>query len=155
MSMLQVLYAEVKDELEKMKGLLVEAEGIIEKEASNVNIRIGGSILHDFYTGAEKIFEMIANAIDKRVPSGMRWRAELLTQMTLNIPGLRSPIISKGTAKMLDECLRFRHLFRNIYGFDLKWTNIKRLLKKMPAVYATVEKDIKDVFEIENDYTKN
>jgi len=37
-----------------------------------------------FYTEAEKIFEMIANTIDKRVPSGMRWHAELLTQMTLN-----------------------------------------------------------------------
>ncbi len=147
MSTLQVLYAEVKDELEKMKELLIEAEEIKQKEASNVNIRTGGSILHDFYTGAEKIFEMIANTIDKRVPSGMRWHAELLTQMTLNIPGLRSPIISKGTAMVLEEYLRFRHLFRNIYGFDLKWTNIKSLLKKMPVVYTAIEKEIDKAFE--------
>ena len=33
MSMLQVLYAEVKDELEKMKELLIEAEEIKQKEA--------------------------------------------------------------------------------------------------------------------------
>jgi len=31
--MLQVLYAEVKDELEKMKELLIEAEEIKQKEA--------------------------------------------------------------------------------------------------------------------------
>jgi hypothetical protein len=64
MSTLQVLYAEVKDELEKMKKLMIEAEEIEQKEASNVSIRTGGSILHDLYTGAEKIFEMVANTIN-------------------------------------------------------------------------------------------
>lgn len=147
MSTLQVLYAEVKDGLDNMRKLLIEAEEIGQKEASNVSIRTGGSILHDFYTGAEKIFEMIANTIDKRVPSGMRWHAELLNQMTLNIPGLRPPIISKETAKMLDEYLRFRHLFRKIYGFDLEWANIKNLLKQMPAVYKALESDLNKAFE--------
>jgi hypothetical protein len=147
MSTLQVLYAEVKDELEKMKKLIIEAEEIEQKNASNVSIRTGGSILHDFYTGAEKIFEMVANTIDKRVPSGMKWHAELLNQMTLNIPGLRSPIISKDTAMMLEEYLRFRHLFRKIYGFDLKWTNIKKLLKNMPAAYTALEKEIDEAFK--------
>ncbi len=44
MSALQVLYEEVKDELESIRKLLVEAKEIKQKEASNVNIRAGGSI---------------------------------------------------------------------------------------------------------------
>lgn len=147
MSVLEVLHAEIKDELENLKKLLTEAKEIKQKEASNVSVRTGGSILHDFYTGAEKIFEMIANTIDKRVPSGLRWHAELLNQMTLEIPGLRSHIISKDTAKLLDEYLRFRHIFRKRYGFELKWIHIKNLLKKMPAVYKALEKDINKAFE--------
>jgi len=147
MSVLEVLHAEIKDELENLKKLLTEAKEIKQKEASNVSVRTGGSILHDFYTGAEKIFEMIANTIDKRVPSGLRWHTELLNQMTLEIPGLRPHIISKDTAKMLDEYLRFRHLFRKRYGFELEWKNIKNLLKRLPVVYAATEKDIIKAFE--------
>lgn len=147
MSVLEVLHAEIKDELENLKKLLTEAKEIKQKEASNVSVRTGGSILHDFYTGAEKIFEMIANTIDKRAPSGLRWHAELLHQMTLDIPGLRLHIISKDTAKLLDEYLRFRHLFRKRYGFELEWTNIKHLLKRLPSIYKALEKDINEAFE--------
>lgn len=150
MSSLQILEARIKDELENLKKLLSEAEAIIEKKASNINIRAGGSILHDFYTGIERIFESIAGTIDMEVPTGMNWHIELLNQMTLKIPDLRSQIIKKDTAKMLEEFLRFRHLFRKRYGFDLEWLQIKRLLKKMPLVYAALVRDIHDAFEFTN-----
>jgi hypothetical protein len=44
--------------------------------------------------------------------------------------------------------LRFRHLFRKRYGFELEWKNIKHLLKSLPVVYAAVEKDITKAFEL-------
>ena len=66
----------------------------------------------------------------------------------LEIQGLRTHIISEDTSKMLDEYLRFRHLFRKRYGFELEWKNIKQLLKRLPVVYAAVEKDIKKAFEL-------
>ena len=34
----------------------------------------------------------------------------------------------------LSEFLRFRHLFRNIYGFDLDWSRIEPLLTELPLV---------------------
>jgi hypothetical protein len=147
MNKLQVLEMQIKKELSKVKKLLSEAEEIKNKKASNANIRIGGSILHDFYTGAENIFHAIASDIDKSIPSGMSWHTELLNQMTLDIPEVRTHVISEDTAKMLDEYLRFRHLFRKRYGFDLEWTNIKKLLKKMSVVYTAIEKDIHEAFE--------
>ena len=150
MSSLQILEARIKDELENLKKLLSEAEAIIEKKASNINIRAGGSILHDFYTGIERIFESIAGTIDMEVPTGMNWHIELLNQMTLKIPDLRSQIIKKDTAKMLEEFLRFRHLFRKRYGFDLEWLHIKRLLKRMPSVYIVLVRDIHEAFEVTN-----
>jgi hypothetical protein len=73
---------------------------------------------------------------------------ELLNQMVLDIPGLPTHIISEDTSRMLDEYLRFRHLFRKRYGFELEWKNIQYLLKRLPVVYAAVEKDIKKAFEL-------
>lgn len=147
MNGLKVLKSRIAHELERMKRLLDEAAEIEGKKASNMTIRTGGSILHDFYTGAENIFHAIASSIDESVPSGMSWHTELLNQMTLNIDGVRSPIISKETAKTLEEYLRFRHLFRKRYGFDLEWTGVKKLLKKMPVVYNMLERDINEAFK--------
>ncbi len=146
MNTLKVLESQITGELEKLKRLLNEAAEVGKKRPSNINIRAGASILHDFYTGVEDIFHAIASTIDSRVPSGVRWHIELLHQMTLDIDGVRSHIISKEAAKMLEEYLRFRHLFRKRYGFDLEWINIKHLLKRLPAVYSAFEKDISKVF---------
>lgn len=148
MNTLKILESQIGSELEKLRRLLDEAAEIVRKKPSKINIRAGASILHDFYTGVEDIFHAIANTIDERVPSGVRWHIELLNQMALNIEGIRSHIISKETAKILEEYLRFRHLFRKRYGFDLEWVNIKHLLKRLSFVYAAVEKDIKKAFEL-------
>jgi len=56
MSELQILEIQIKRELSKLENLVSEAAEIENKKASNWNIRIGGSILHDFYTGTEGIF---------------------------------------------------------------------------------------------------
>jgi hypothetical protein len=147
MNGLKVLKSLISDELEKIKKLLDEAEEMQKQTASSINIRAGGSILHDFYTGIEDIFHAIANTIDETVPSGLSWHIDLLNQMTLNIEGIRSQVINKDTAKMLEEYLRFRHLFRKKYGFDLDWPTIKRLLKNLQMVYSKLENDLMKVFE--------
>jgi hypothetical protein len=69
MNELKVLKSQVKDELEKLKRLLDEASEISKKKVSNINIRAGGSVLHDFYTGIEKIFHAIVSTIDEKVPN--------------------------------------------------------------------------------------
>ncbi len=125
-----ILKAEIDNEIKKLESLTDEAKGLYNKKASNINIRAGGSILHDFYTGVENIFHIIASNIDERIPAGMSWHVELLNQMTLDIEEVRSAVISRETARSLEEYLRFRYLFRKRYGFDLDWMSIKKLYKK-------------------------
>lgn len=38
--------------------------------------------------------------------------------------------------------MRFRHLFRNVYGFELEWQRIKPLLGRAPGVWDTFQKDV-------------
>jgi hypothetical protein len=53
--------------------------------------------LHSFYSGFERIFEMIDKIIDKIFPSGDQWHRDLLRQMTLEIPEVRPKVISLET----------------------------------------------------------
>ena len=46
--------------------------------------------------------------------------------------------------KELKEFLRFRHLFRHIYGFELKWERIEPLCMRLDTVLGDVEKEIKE-----------
>ena len=119
----------------------------MKRKPSNYLVRAGGSILHDFYTGIEKFFESIAKEIDDRIPMGEELDSELLRQMTLDIPGLRPPVITASTEKKLLEFLGFRHLFRKRYGFELDWQKLRKLLLGVSQVRTQLEKEIGKFFE--------
>ena len=101
----KILKAQIASELKNLWGLVEEAADITQREESNINVRAGGSILHDFYSGVENIFHAIASDIDEKIPAGMSWHIELLNQMTLDVEGVRSAIVTKDTARMLEEYL--------------------------------------------------
>ena len=144
----RVLKLSVEDEIKKLEMLDREKNGLLAKRGSNYVIRAGGSILHDFYTGIEKIFETIAKEVDNRLPMGEEWHSELLHQMTLNIPGLRPPVITATMEKKLREYLGFRHLFRKRYGFELDWGKLKRLLSGIPRTRIELQDEIRRFFEV-------
>lgn len=124
----------------EIKALLSESEG----ERSSVEVRAAGSILHDFYCGMEKIFERIAVTVDKNVPDGMNWHTDLLLQMGKTFENTRDEILSETLIKKLKEFLRFRHLFRHIYGFELKWERIEPLCMDVDAVLTDLKAEIKE-----------
>lgn len=150
MNNFKILEETIKAELEKLKQLEKEKDGLLKLKPSNYTLRAGGSILHDFYTGIEKIFEDIAKDVDRRVPIGEGWHNELLHQMTLDISGLRPPVITHATEKKLREFLAFRHLFRKRYGFELDWSKMKGLLIALPKIFLLIEKEIKIFFKLLN-----
>ncbi|WP_176229572.1 hypothetical protein [Candidatus Hakubella thermalkaliphila] len=55
----------------------------ISGEPTFIFVRATGSILHDFYCGAEKIFQRIAVEVDGELPKGEDWHTELLKRMTI------------------------------------------------------------------------
>ena len=147
MNNLKVLRSFTQDECGKLRLLDKEKQGLPRKKPSNYLLRAAGSILHDFYTGIEKIFESIGKEVDGRIPMGEEWHSDLLHQMALDIPGLRPPVISSDTEKKLREYLGFRHLFRKRYGFELDWEKMKRLFLKMPQVLSRLEGELSLFFQ--------
>ena len=50
--------------------------------------------LHSFYSGLERLFELIAKHIDRNLPSGETWHRDLLVSMTNDFPNARPAVIS-------------------------------------------------------------
>jgi hypothetical protein len=94
----------------------------------------------------EKIFQRIALKIDQDLPAGGDWHLQLLQRMATPIEGIRPPVISEELASRLEEYLRFRHLFRHIYGFELKWERCKLLAEELKGIFRQMKKQI-DMFK--------
>lgn len=98
--------------------------------------------LQSFHQGVERIFEGIAKLIDGAVPSGENWHQMLLEQMTEEVPGIRPAVISPETKEAVDDLRRFRHVARNIYGFNIKPAKISNLVDKLPEATDRIRNDL-------------
>jgi hypothetical protein len=88
------LAASVREERDRLARVVQEAAGALKRPSSShvpstLELRGLGDVLHDFYTGAERIFAKIAPELNSGVPAGLSWHHELLDNMTLELPGIR------------------------------------------------------------------
>jgi len=107
-----------------------------------LTLRGAAGILNEFYGGSERAFERLARDLDGVVPSGEAWHQELLDQMCLDVPEVRPPVLRRRTQRALDRYRRFRHLARNVYGFDLDWERLEPLLRDLPGVWGDLRSDL-------------
>lgn len=88
------------------------------KPMSRAELSLACVDLHGYYTALESMLERIARVVDRELPEGPHWHSELIVQMTLELPGIRPPVLPAGSLPELDELRRFRHFFRNVYVLD-------------------------------------
>ena len=98
--------------------------------------------LQSFFSGLERIFELIARGIDLHVPDGKNWHLDLQRQMASDLPDVRPAIISQKSAQRLDEYRRFRHLVRNIYTANLIPERMASLLVTLPDLWQSVRAEL-------------
>lgn len=98
--------------------------------------------LHNFYTGCERLFEKIAGEVNGGVPKTPDWHLRLLRTMSLEIPEVRPRIVTAELADRLGEYLRFRHLVRNIYGFELEEGKLAPLVAEIEGVFHDLEQQL-------------
>ncbi|MFZ5592136.1 MAG: hypothetical protein ACOY81_10070, partial [Bacillota bacterium] len=148
-----LLEARLRQELENLTGLLAEAKsvtGISQPRLHSLRQRAAASILHDFYSGIEKMFLNIAREVDQATPRSETWHRDLLEQMTLAIPHKRPPVIDRSLAARLQEYLSFRHRFRNLYGFELNWVKMEHLLLNMEDTLREWQKQLEEFLQLLN-----
>jgi len=77
-----------------------------------------GYTLHNLYNAFEGYFFRIAKFFENNIAEPT-WRKGLLERMTLHIEGVRPALIDMAMRERIEELLKFRHVFRNIYKSPL------------------------------------
>jgi len=92
---------------------------------------------------------------DGELVSGEDWHYQLINRMGLEIEGIRPKIISNDLQGELKEYLRFRHVFRNVYGFVLKWEKMQPLIDELPNVLNKFEEELTIFFDFLDEVSEN
>lgn len=100
--------------------------------------------MHDFYNICERIFKLITKEVSGDFEAGEHWHKQLLYRMTFELKDIRPTVISKELAASLDEFLTFRHLFRNIYGFEPMGDRLDRLVERFFVTADQFKKEVED-----------
>jgi len=138
-----VMRDEIEDELQGISLLVQSLQKAAAQELdAEIKIRASASILSDFYMAAERIFKLIVKEIDLELPEGEDWHKKMLRQVAVGLPQIRPPVIEKELFLHLEEYLKFRHLVRNIYGFQLNYALFEHLVQGLPAAAGALKEQI-------------
>ncbi len=142
-----VLIAEIKDELSKLETLVNKLSGQKGRTDDDEVIESAALRIHNFYTGCERIFKLIASEVNGGPPHEADWHKRLLNQVALDVDTIRPAVISRQTKTGLEELLRFRHIVRNIYGFELAPDRIAHLIDLTLRLYPRFAQELDTFFE--------
>lgn len=110
--------------------------------------------VHAWYTALEAALERIARTLDGDVPEGDRWHRDLLSQATVEVPGVRPAVLPRELLPDLLALLAFRHFFRHVYAasFDpakvaLEVDRVQRLAPRVEVPLDELDAHLKATVE--------
>ena len=134
-------------EREQLQRLLAGIHGLLTQcrttAPTEIELSALAALLHSFYTGVENIFKRVAVELDGEQVSGEAWHRELLRRM--KSPSAHRPaLLTEELHDTLNEYLRFRHVFRIAYAFDLDWQKMSPLVLRLEETFKLLEAALND-----------
>ncbi len=129
-------------ELEKVTGRIREGWERFRRTGDDFYTDSTALNMHGFYSGVERVFQLIARTVDRSVPQGANWHRMLLDQMTSEIPDVRPAVISSETLESLEDYRGFRHVVRNVYSYNFDPNKIEMLVENISATYDNVRNQL-------------
>jgi len=111
---------------ERAESAVVDQDAYLDSVALN---------LHSFYSGLERLFELVARHVDGTLLAGATWHRDLLHTVSHETTDVRPAVIDADMASNLDEFRRFRHLVRNVYTTNLQPERMAGLLRTLPELW--------------------
>lgn len=149
LSRLLIVRDEVEEELAGVAELRRNWQEIKEQSLPPaLEKRLAASVLSDFYMAAERVFKLIAKEIDRDLPQGEDWHKQLLRQMSVELAEIRPAVIDKQLYRALEEYLKFRHLVRHIYGFQLDYERFVHLIDGFTEMAGDLERQVLGFLDI-------
>lgn len=82
--------------------------------------------LHHAWQAFESLLVRISRALEIPVPEGDRWHQELLSEASLDIPGVRGAVVPAEARRSWQELLHFRHFLRHAYAAELEPAELRK-----------------------------
>ncbi|MGH2544802.1 MAG: antitoxin [Ardenticatenaceae bacterium] len=141
------LAVRIRDEVPELERLMARAmrnwqhvvTGIVDQDVYLDSVALN---VYSFYSGLERLLELIARHVDRNAPTGDTWHQDLLRQMKQDVPGARPSVISHKSYEGLDEFRRFRHLVRNVYATNLRPDRLQDLLDMLPTLWPALRAEL-------------
>jgi len=134
-------------EREQLQRLLSGIHGLLAKcrdtAPAEIELSALAATLHSFYTGVENIFKRVAVELDGEPVRGDTWHRELLLRMK-TASTRRPALLTEELHDTLNEYLRFRHVFRSAYTFDLDWQKMSPLALNLEETFQKLENALDD-----------
>ncbi len=134
-------------EREQLQRLLSGIGGLLIKcrttDPTEIELSALAATLHAFYTGVENIFKRVAMELDGEPVRGEAWHRELLLRMK-TATGSPPAVLAEELHDGLNEYLRFRHVFRHAYSFDLDWQKMSPLVLRLEETFLKLEQALDD-----------
>jgi hypothetical protein len=145
---LLVLAAELESHLARARREVQSIEALAaESQIDDRTLWALAGHLQAFYTGCETVLVRALEKFDGFSTGGPDSHIRLLQQSTLDVRGLRPPILGTQTADLLHPYRAFRHFFRHAYGIDLTWERMASKVERVGAVFTTFDADIRRFVE--------
>jgi hypothetical protein len=111
----------------------------------NAAVMIAG-LFENYYTCMETAFQKISQHFENHLEPA-RWHANLLSEMTLRIEGIRIPAVSESNYPALLELQRFRHFKRYYFDLDYDWDRLDFIHKKVDVAHPVALADLEVFIE--------
>lgn len=142
--------AVIEDELTALGRVTQEMEDLLAgcaQPPTRTELRAMAGIMHEFYNGAERIFERISVGLGEGVPQGSYWHADLLVRMATPQEEIRPAIIDDPLHARLKEYLDFRHFFRHAYGYTLEWNQLRWKAENLLGTLTALRNQLQHFWE--------
>ena len=100
--------------------------------------------LHNLYSAAEGLFEIVAGACENHVDVGAGYHTSLLRRMRVTVPGVRPAAVSNEALPLLDNLRRFRHVVRHAYSAGIDERQLRIVMEDArnlrPLLWRDMEK---------------
>ncbi len=79
------------------------------------------------------------------MPVGAAWHVELLSQMQIEIEGLRPRVMPSEIWQPMQELRKFRHFFRNAYVLDLDPERVRHRTEELLSADPLVQEGLRQL----------
>jgi hypothetical protein len=112
------------------------------RSPTSLELRGAGDIVHDFYNAVERYLERVAVELHGALPAGPDSHVRLLMSMARGVDEVRPAVLRDNVQTRLTEYLRFRHLFRHRYGYQIEWPKLVPLLQGIAHLAPDLHADL-------------